>query len=745
MALISRRPPPAETARRAAAPAPGAGSRAPSRRTPQASGAKAGGRDPLKALGLPDARHALLVAPASYVDTRQACTVVSDDLLDMPSQLFRLRYTGAMTGYRGKARIWDIPSEKFPSSAALNKGLARGTQRTHLHMADASGTPVQLTMFTGPFQWLDLQPGQEILVVGTLRQFGRQRVVAFELRVPETAADSGVWTRYRGKPGQISAERVELLVSAARTDADAPRHCTALILGATGMREEDLLQAAAPDPSHRFASLPAMLAALHRPSSVHQGMAALTCSRRISAIAIQAAALRHHSRPAHPSAPLPVDATLLDRLVRSLPMPLTAGQQLVAEAIVRRLAEPVPLSALLSGDVGTGKTIAFLLPALVAHLAGARVAIMSPMKLLADQIAREVISRFGEFTSNVERIEAGDRINDPQAILIGTGGLVSAARKAGYVPHVLICDEQHKLSTAAREALVGAGTHLVEVSATPVPRSLAATLYEGMEILNLRECPVRKTIHSHLIDEEGRPVSIAAIRQALARGERAAIVYPRVTVTDEDSAAGVQSVQSAFELLDKAFPGQVVMLHGQMDDEAIKANIDTFRRGDRRLVIASTVLEIGIDIPSVSVMVVRDADAFGISQLHQLRGRLVRNGGEGHFFMYVDDIAALQPDTLERLEAVKRTTDGYELAEVDLLQRGFGDLDGEAQTGESQTLFRLIRLSAGDFVGSKLRAVNSSARRPAPVVPHHQLQVGRRQFAQEDERAQRSHVQQRLL
>lgn len=663
----------------------------------------------MKALGLEDSRHALLCAPASYVDCRQAHEIVGHHLLDKPGQLFRLKYTGRMRGFAGKLPIWEVPSQAFPHIAAVPRGQLWRTRRTQLEMVDAAGKVLQLSMFTPPTQWLDIQRDQRVLVTGELRQFGRDLTVSLEHRVPDGVHD-GIWTRYLGIPGKIAGERVELLVAAASLDASAARHCAALAMGATGLREDALMQACATASGAQFDSFADLLRAMHKPVSVKQGHAALECARRISALAVQAAALRHHRRPAHPSAPLPVDPAEVERIAQGLSHPLTNGQQDVVRTIARRLGEPVPLSALLSGDVGTGKTLAFLVPAIAAHLAGARVAIISPMKLLADQIAREILFRFGGFTNNVERIEAGDKINDPQAILVGTSGLVSAARKAGYVPQFLICDEQHKQSTATREALVGPGTHVLEVSATPVPRSLAATLYEGMEILNLRECPVEKTIHSHIIDVATRGQSIAAIRQALARGDRAAMIYPRVSSEDE----GVQSVETAFQTLEQAFPGQVVMLHGQMDEGSIKRSIDTFRSGERRLVVASTVLEIGIDIPSVAVMVVRDADCFGISQLHQLRGRLVRNGGEGDFFMYIDDLNALQPETLERLEAVKRTCDGYELAEIDLVQRGFGDVDGEAQTGESRTLFRLVRLRVQDFMARKISAVQVEAAAKAP-------------------------------
>jgi ATP-dependent DNA helicase RecG len=289
---------------------------------------------------------------------------------------------------------------------------------------------------------------------------------------------------------------------------------------------------------------------------------------------------------------------------------------------------------------------------------------------------------------------------------VGTSGLAGVARQAGYVPQLLILDEQHKFSTAEREALVGPHTHVVEVSATPVPRSLATSLYEGMQILNLRECPVDKTIDSEVLDMGRRGEVVARIREALSRGERAAVIYPQVNVVDEsgpDEEAKANSVEAAFASLSKVFPGQAVMLHGEMDDAVMRSNIAMLRNGARRLVVASTVLEIGIDIPSVSVMVVRDADRFGISQLHQLRGRLARNGGHGRFMMVVESESDTPPDALDRLYAVAETTDGYELAERDLLMRGFGDVDGAAQTGASRTLFRMLKIGPGDFMRRRLR------------------------------------------
>lgn len=675
-------------------------------------------KSPLECFQLDDPRHALLCAPASYTDCREANREVNNSLLDVPSSLYLLTYSGRMRGIDSSKRtVWSIPGPRLAQPADLQFWQMRQARRIEIELVDASGKEVRLSVFGAVQEWNDIAAGQELLLVGEIARYGPNYYMKLEKRAPVHVLGS-IWSKYAGIPGQIAGEKIEAFVAAALQDDSSPRACVARILGETGMAEQALLKACPIEGDDgeqaAFVSLAEMIQALHRPDTVARGRQAMDCARRISALAIQAAALRHHSRPPHPKAPIAIDPFDIDRLAQSLSLKLTEGQLSVARTIAHRMTEPKPLSALLSGDVGTGKTLAFLLPAIAAHRAGASVAIITPRSLLADQIAEQLITRFADMVQSVERISAGGKIKDPKSLIVSTPGLASVAARQGYVPHVLICDEQHKFSATTREALVGPHTHLVEVSATPVPRSLAASLYEGLEILNLRECPVNKTIHSTLVDKATNgPMVIAAIRQALAKGERAAIIYPSVTaqaVDDEDEknadeakAPIRQSVESAYATLSAAFPGKVTMLHGSLSEDELRANVQLLRSGERPLVVASTVLEIGLDIPSVSVMVVRDADRFGISQLHQLRGRLVRNGGEGHFMAVVEDVLTAPPSSIERIEAVCATSDGYELAELDLVQRGFGQVDGDEQSGASITLFRQVRLGVRDFMAKRLK------------------------------------------
>lgn len=688
-------------------------------------------KSPMEVFGFEDPREGLLCAPKKYVDCTKFVQSF-DDVQEEESALFRLTVNGSVRGFNGRNLLWKAFGETETNTAsydrmsAIPKGLVYKANRLEIDVTDESGAPGVLSNFTpgGAWAWLETKPGQIMHVVGNWKFFGRRRFFNIEENVPAHAVGH-IWTRYGNMASLVKAERVEMLVTAARLNESSWRFCCARIVGECGLSESEILKKI----ESPFASLIDLLKGLHEPRELAEGQAALECAKRISALAMQSNALMQTARVPHPRAPLILDMACVERMKSSQKESFTDDQNHVIGRLCEMMGSPKAFSTLLSGDVGTGKTLVYLIPAIAAHQAGAQVAIMAPTQLLADQIYSQLISRFNSEVRGAQRVEAGQVIKDPSAILVGTGGLVSAAKKSSWLPNLLICDEQHKMSSKDKEGLVAAWTHVLHVSATPIPRSLATALYDGMEILNLRKSPVKKVIHSHVTDMSQRIEITRSLRDAMSRGERCAIVYPAVKVAesaDEDSlefdAKEVShSVESAYESFNKAFPGKVVMLHGGLDTQTIRSDIDRMRKGDALMMIASTVIETGIDIPSVSVMVVRNADCFGISQLHQLRGRLVRNGGEGDFIMAVENLEDISEGTLERLNAIASTTDGYELAERDLLQRGMGDFTGNAQSGASKTVFRLVKLNVTDFMARKLKAVYVEAKKevvmPSPGRP----------------------------
>jgi len=257
------------------------------------------------------------------------------------------------------------------------------------------------------------------------------------------------------------------------------------------------------------------------------------------------------------------------------------------------------------------------------------------------------------------------------------------------------------MAIQARRAMALDHTHILEASATPIPHAVASTFYAGVNIIKLRESPVKRQISSVLQDLREHKTLSRKIKEIIAQQDdgKIAIIYPRV------SAESVVSVESAANDLSNALPDLIAKVHGKLTEQQIKAELDAFRSGEKRVLVASSIVETGIDVPDIRLMIVREADRFGAAQLHQLRGRLARNGGEATFVMLVDDMSSVAEDTMRRLHAVKETLDGFDLAEKDMAIRGFGDLLGEQQNGEIGLPMRLVNLSVNQ-VNEEISAFN---------------------------------------
>jgi ATP-dependent DNA helicase RecG len=611
------------------------------------------------------------------------------------------------------------------------------TRRLSVPLADSHGHVANLTVFGNIWGWKDLERDQLLTLAVTPKRFMGQ------LYFNEPEFISPAWIgrvrpRYRGLPGRVAAERIEEAVLEIIDSPAAYEHCRQVILSAfVGDEATILARAGVEEPS-----IAAVLMNLHGPTDIEAGQRAIGFARRISALAVQSAAIARNVRAPDPRAVLRVDvAGLEEELSRVVPA-LTQDQRDCALGVAVRLTSTRPLNALLSGDVGTGKTLAYLLPAVAAWRAGAQVSIVVPTMILADQIARELDTRFPDVDS--ARVNAGEPVVRPSAIQVGTVGLVNEAVRSGYVPNLLIVDEQQKLSTAQREGMAGAWTHVLEVSATPIPRTLAIARYSGIEHFVLRECPVKKEIRSGVLDgaNDGRETLSRWIRYAVESRQRVLLVYPSVesempvskkaargaqAAPDETSgsqppllpaaqrvegeARATRTLLAAAEGIERRFPGEVVLLHGAMKDDEKRRALESFRAGDRHIMVASSVVEIGVDLPDVRLVAVAGAERFGLSQLHQFRGRTARQGGKGAFAMFVEDFERLPSDAKERLVAVATIRDGFELAERDMQLRGFGGTDGSEQSGDADTLFKCINLTPDDFFLLKDEEVAAAARR----------------------------------
>ncbi len=390
--------------------------------------------------------------------------------------------------------------------------------------------------------------------------------------------------------------------------------------------------------------------------------------------------------------PLAVSDTWLDAFLGSLPYALTGAQQRALAELRTDMAGGVPMNRLLQGDVGSGKTVVAAIAMAVAVEGGAQTALMAPTGILAEQ-------HFKNLSALLTNSPVGERINihlltgaTPNTtrdmiysgladgsinVVVGTHALI----QSGLEFHKLglaVIDEQHRFGVEQRGALRGKGTnpHLLVMSATPIPRTLALTLYADLDLALIDEMPPGRTpVDTKVLMPQERERAFAFIRNEVGKGRQAFVIYPFVESDSEMSA-----VQRAEVLRHKVFPDlRVGLLHGQLRPDEKDAVMADFAAGVLDVLVATSVVEVGIDVPNASVMLVEGAERFGLAQLHQFRGRVGRGEHASYCLLVASD--QLTPDAVERLEAMEQTTDGFKLAEIDWEMRGPGDLLGTRQVG----------------------------------------------------------------
>ena len=528
----------------------------------------------------------------------------------------------------------------------------------------------------------DFKPGVGMMIVGTPALFGGSLVMTETELIDEWGF---VRADYKGIPGQVSAASIAATMRSIPLKMPVYDAAGARLVSAMRTTPDALL-----GYMRRFVpvtSLAGFLRMLHAPATPEQGCEALSLARRLCVFQIKKDALainqvRNEGRG------IEMREEVLAALIALQPETLTVDQVRAVNAITNALRSPKPARLLIEGDVGSGKTLTFLLPAAAAASAGANIAILAPTGTLARQLHTQWQRRFPEVPSSL--IIAGSKPVGT-SVIIGTTAINSWAERNAWIPDVLIIDEQHKFSVDQRRAIAGPATHLIEASATPIPRSLALSIFAGMSRVTLRTPPVTRVIRSHLFDNDAIGEVSSMIRATLSDNRKVVLLYPAVS-------SGPRSVVEGAKRLTPLFGEKMVIVHGKMKESERTVALMRFSSGQSPILCASTVIEVGVDIQGIAMLVVVSADRFGAAQLHQLRGRVARDGGSADFVMMVDQIDKLDPDTLARLESVRNTLDGHALAERDLELRGFGDVAGEMQSGITQTIFKSIRLAPGDFL-----------------------------------------------
>jgi ATP-dependent DNA helicase RecG len=381
---------------------------------------------------------------------------------------------------------------------------------------------------------------------------------------------------------------------------------------------------------------------------------------------------------------LTVNGELLKAFLASLPFRLTRAQTRAMNDILGDLREPHPMQRLLQGDVGSGKTIVGAIACLAAVDSGAQAAVMAPTELLSEQHWRKFNEwlaplgvRLGYLRGGMGKKERKQMLEG--RVLIGTHALIQKGVEFLRLGLVVV-DEQHRFGVEQRLALRKKAASLVPhqlmMSATPIPRTLAMTYYADLDVSTIDELPPgRRTVTTKLLSEERRPEVVARIREACAEGQQAYWVCPVI----EESKAGLRTALETFQTLKRELSGlRVGLLHGRLSPEEKTAVMHAFIQKGIQVLACTTVIEVGVDVPNASLMVIESAERFGLSQLHQLRGRVGRGSRESVCILLYGE---LQGNARERLKAIFETVDGFEIARRDLELRGPGEFLGERQSG----------------------------------------------------------------
>ena len=434
------------------------------------------------------------------------------------------------------------------------------------------------------------------------------------------------------------------------------------------------------DLEEHDAPLRELLCAMHQPRDVEQHEhARLHFALREAVVLFRRVEKARRQRASRAGMRIEMDARLRERILRRIPFALTAGQQAAVEELFARMAGPSPMGVLLQGDVGTGKTAVAVCAALAAVARGAQVAFLAPTELLAEQ-HHEVVSRWLAGSEvRVELLTGSRKAAERRAIeqglasgavhmVFGTHALMSEStsfRSLGLV----VVDEQHRFGVDQRMELVkkGSDPHVLVMTATPIPRTLTLTLFGDLDALVLRERPPgRRLVRAYHLPQAKWPRVLRSIDGAVRRGEGVFVICPAVGEEGEKGGAVRmhESLRARF---------RCGLVHGRMPAAERQQVLDAFRARQFDVLVGTTVLEVGVDVPHATLMVVAGADRFGLATLHQLRGRVGRGSRKG--------ICIVCGEESPRLRALCSTTDGFVLAEEDLRIRGAGELMGTAQSG----------------------------------------------------------------
>jgi ATP-dependent DNA helicase RecG len=620
---------------------------------------------------IPNVGALLMLLPRTYEDRRQVRA------MDQVK-------TGMNTIVRGRVVTAD------------RVGAKRGA-RFHVVLDDGTG---RLTLVFFRYRDAEMKKrfteGALVTAVGEVQRFQGTAQIIHPLVVDGDAADSlfGIWPVYPEMRGLHPAEIGRAVRSALQLlNKNPPRD----------LLSDDLRERADVPSLHRA------LVEIHAPPDDidEHGLALLTARKTPWHLRLAfeeifvfelALAMRKDKGVREPALAIP--ALPVDALARELlPFTLTNAQVRTTGEVLRDMAEPHPMGRLLQGDVGAGKTAVAALAALATVRAGQQACILAPTEILAEQHASTFARLFSPLGIRVELFTGGQRgkarglkiarlQNREIMIAIGTHALLTDDVRFAKLGLAVI-DEQHRFGVGQRMAIRAKGAriddettakpHLLVMTATPIPRSLALTLYGDLSVSVLDELPPgRSPIDTHVLREAQLERVMQDVAAALARDERVYIVYPLI---EESEKLDLKDATNGFEDVSARFGAdKTALIHGRMSTEERERAMQRFSRGEVSILVSTTVIEVGVDVPSATLMIVRHAERFGLSQLHQLRGRVGRSDKKSRCLLVVGEDGAGK-DAIKRLSIMEESTDGFRIAEEDLAIRGPGDFLGTRQSG----------------------------------------------------------------
>lgn len=606
----------------------------------------------LKSMEIERLHQALLIAPSDCIDLRVPHTRWAD--LPVDATLF-------MSGHLASIAFEDADGK--PTNSPYPR-LAR------VEIRDADGIHYAMKIF-GAKPWKKIPVGAGIRFLGRFSEFHGKRYAQFESWVRESGF---VEPQYAGLRGMVSGDNLRRLVRKALRDPSAVSECVDAVHAPPGAREA-LNELGYVDAAE-------LLRCLHQPETPEQCHHAIQAARSLSLRVLALTARRDFGS----ATPEPGILDSMRLAAKEWPQPPSEAQRRALGKIARILMSERATRTLLLGDVGAGKTRVFATPVAALARAGRRCAVLAPNAPVAQQIVDQFKALWpdlsvGLCTASLRESEA--------RVLVGTTALVSEISAMSDRLALLVVDEQHKFSVDQRDLPVD---HVIEASATPIPRSLALAEAGGWHLVTIDQSAIKRQLTSHLVDHAERSTLQKMAIKHIQAGRRVVYVYP-VVQSETD-----QSVLRAHERLHAHFSpiGGALLLHGRMPESEKIATVQAFKEGRSAVLVCTTAVEVGLDVPDIGMLVVMDADRYGTSQLHQLRGRLARNGGEGDFVMYLGTRQP-GPKAFARLRDVVDCDDGLELARRDLDARGIGALLGSQQSGRARTLFLHSKVGLDDL------------------------------------------------